>query len=505
MYAAAGLSIAIYCAIALLRMRYPFELEWMEGGMVDHVRRILAGQSVYARPSLEFTAYPYTPFYYYVSAAVARFTGIGFLPLRLVSFLSSLGCFAVIFAMVRRETRSTFSAAIATGLFAAAYRVTGAWFDIARVDSLFLLLLLLTLYFVRFAGSWRAYTAAAVLASLAVFTKQAALAALPPVMLFAVIRRPRSGILFSCAIVLATGAGIWIMDRSSDGWFSFYTLHLPRVHPVMRTAVIRFWTQDILTPLSIAFAVCLVYAVVLLSSFRRNSLFYPMSAAGMIGASWYSTLIAGAYANDLIPACAAIAIMFGLATHKAMETSGYLPAEKRPMGEVAICVLCLIQFGCLLYNPLRQIPTKRDLAAGRALIRTMAAMNGEVLLPFHGYIPVLAGKASAAHEQAVSDTIAMADPKATASLVSELKRGLQARRFSAIITDRGWFQQDLQRYYEKQRTVFADDDVFWPVTGAHVRPQDIWVPKLKTPLESTPASRSAARREAGSSSRSGRW
>ncbi|MCX6376536.1 MAG: hypothetical protein NTU88_10980, partial [Armatimonadetes bacterium] len=149
----------------------------------------------------------------------------------------------------------------------------------------------------------------------------------------------------------------------------------------------------------------------------------------------YSTLVAGAYANDLIPACAAIAIVFGLGTHRAMETSRYLPAEKRPLGEVAICILCLIQFVCLSYNPLRQIPRKRDLAAGRALIRTMAAMKGEVLLPFHGYIPVLAGKDSAAQEQAVSDTIAMADPRVTASLVSELTRGLRSGRFSAIITD----------------------------------------------------------------------
>ena len=34
--------IAVYCWIALHRLAYPFDVEWMEGAAVDHVARVLA-------------------------------------------------------------------------------------------------------------------------------------------------------------------------------------------------------------------------------------------------------------------------------------------------------------------------------------------------------------------------------------------------------------------------------------------------------------------------------
>jgi hypothetical protein len=46
--------LAVYVAIALLRIRYPFDLEWMEGALIDHVRRIVDGQPIYVGPSLDF-------------------------------------------------------------------------------------------------------------------------------------------------------------------------------------------------------------------------------------------------------------------------------------------------------------------------------------------------------------------------------------------------------------------------------------------------------------------
>ncbi len=41
--AAAILFVVVYVGLALARASYPYELEWMEGGMVEHVRRVLEG------------------------------------------------------------------------------------------------------------------------------------------------------------------------------------------------------------------------------------------------------------------------------------------------------------------------------------------------------------------------------------------------------------------------------------------------------------------------------
>src|SRR4029450_9202057 len=71
------------------RVGCPFDLEWMEGAMVDHVRFLLSHGTLYVPPSLEFVPFVYNPFYYVVSACVSLFTGDGYVALRLVSIVAS--------------------------------------------------------------------------------------------------------------------------------------------------------------------------------------------------------------------------------------------------------------------------------------------------------------------------------------------------------------------------------------------------------------------------------
>jgi hypothetical protein len=70
--AAVGLAVtfvALYVYTAALRVTYPFDLEWEEGAFMDHVLRVVHGDPIYVRPSLDFTPFIYTPGYYYVGAA----------------------------------------------------------------------------------------------------------------------------------------------------------------------------------------------------------------------------------------------------------------------------------------------------------------------------------------------------------------------------------------------------------------------------------------------------
>ena len=90
---------------------------------------------------------------------------------------------ALVYALVRRETKSHLHAIVGLSLFASSYRITGAWLDLARVDSMLLFLSLGVLYLVRDARSVRWYVFAAFAATLAFFTKQTALLILGPVFL----------------------------------------------------------------------------------------------------------------------------------------------------------------------------------------------------------------------------------------------------------------------------------------------------------------------------------
>ena len=167
--------LAVYCMVGALRMPFPGALEWLESNTYYQMLRVLAGQSLYVEPSLEYVPAIYPPLYFYVAALLARITGPGFLALRLVSFLSSLGSMALIGYIVYRESYRRIAGLWAAGLFAATYYVTATYFDAARVDPLFLFLSLCAVTVVRFAPGMAGCMLAAVLLAGATLTKQTAL------------------------------------------------------------------------------------------------------------------------------------------------------------------------------------------------------------------------------------------------------------------------------------------------------------------------------------------
>src|ERR1700760_1600007 len=175
--ALAGLvAIGAYLFVALSRLDYPFPLEWLEGNSLVEVHRILAGQPLYPAPTVGHVPDGYSPLYFAVSAAVARVAGVSYLSLRLVSLVSSLACFAVLARLVQRETRSAAAGTAAAGVFAATYFASGTWFDVARVDSLFLALSVGGLYAARHMRGTGGAIVAGVLLAAAALTKQTGLA-----------------------------------------------------------------------------------------------------------------------------------------------------------------------------------------------------------------------------------------------------------------------------------------------------------------------------------------
>ena len=140
--AAAALLAGITAYAISMRLTYPFELEWMEGEMVVHVERLLHGEPLYAAPTLSFVPFGYPPLYYYVSLALATFIDGGFLPLRIVSIASTVVTLAAIAGIVRRFS-GWIGAIAAAAAFAGAYAASDAWFDLGRVDSLYVAMLAL--------------------------------------------------------------------------------------------------------------------------------------------------------------------------------------------------------------------------------------------------------------------------------------------------------------------------------------------------------------------------
>ena len=111
--------VACYLAIAFARFGYPYQLEWLEGGVLQHVARVLHGQSLYGPPSLRFTPYIYTPLYYVVGAGASRVLGLHLSTLRLVSIAASLVSLGAVYRLVWLESRNRWAAVVAAGALAA--------------------------------------------------------------------------------------------------------------------------------------------------------------------------------------------------------------------------------------------------------------------------------------------------------------------------------------------------------------------------------------------------
>lgn len=472
-----------YVAIAIARIGYPFELEWMEGGTVDHVRRVLEGKPLYTGPSLEFVPYIYQPLYFYVSALFSRVTGEGFAPLRLVSLLSSLGSFTLIYLFINRETRNRVAALLGMGLFAATFELGGAWFDLARVDSLFLFLLLAGAYLLRHGGSPITCVAAGLLLSLSYFTKQSALLVALPLVAWSLAFQGKRGAPLAATVAVFVGGGTVLLNAIHGGWYNYYVYVLPQQHDIVKGLLLGFWADDLLRPLPIAIALALFYVVAQVASPDRKGLaFYALLAGGLIGGAWLSRLHSGGWLNVLVPAYAGIALLFGLGT----GAFWHLLRSKAPSvvgpGLALIGIAATVQFAGLIYDPANYVPNAADREAGQQLMALVGSVDGDVFMPDHGYLSSRVGKKTYAHSMAISDILRGDDSAIKSRLIMEIRRAIQQRQFGAIILDGplqdySYFAGDIEQGYQLQGQVFPDDSVFWPVTGLRTRPQQVYTPR----------------------------
>jgi hypothetical protein len=478
--------LTVYLFIAVSRIAHPYELEWLEGGSVDHVLRVMSGEPLYAEPSLEFVSFIYTPLYFYVSAAAAWLVGIGFFPLRLVSFLASIGAFSVLFLLVRRETGSWFWGVVSTGLYAATFRVCGAMMDSARVDSLFMLFVLLAILALRSWPTVPGSLIAALLMSAAFMTKQTALFIAIPLGLYClVVRKGWTRFAFAGGFGMFVLVSTLVFDLLTDDWYSFYVFELPGRHAIVWSLTPVF-LRDALAPVWLALLVSLFFlAHALWQRLVDVALFYALVFAGLVGAGFLSRLQWGGYDNVFLPAEAGIAILFGLGGHAVRErlSTDSARAFGKTLLLLAFYLAIVIQFAGLHYDPRAQLPTAADRAAGDSLLERLARIDGDIFAPAHGFLATAAGKPSHAHGMAFHDTMSWSGEELATKMRREVEHAISVQRFGAIVTDSRWdaltgwgMQRLLGRFYRRQGgLIYERQDVFWPRTGMPTRPDSIWI------------------------------
>jgi hypothetical protein len=207
--------LVLFGYLVARRLTYPFDLEWMEGGMLLHARRILDGRPLYGPPSVDFVPYLYTPLYPVVLALLGRVVGIGYVLGRVVSLGSLAAALALGYRAARRAGADWVSAAAAMACVLAAFRFTGAWYDLVRNDELFLAL---GMGGVACALAGRAPLAAGLLVA-SYFSKQTGSALLVLGLIACAARGWRHALRYAAVAGGLWGALVWAGQARTHGWF----------------------------------------------------------------------------------------------------------------------------------------------------------------------------------------------------------------------------------------------------------------------------------------------
>lgn len=241
-----ALYAALFVIVAVARAPFGFELEWMEGGMVSHAARLLDGQPIYTAPSADFVPFFYTPGYPLTLAGLATITGSLTLALgRAVSIAATLLTFGFLFRVGQREAGWRYGL-LAMGLYAALFRTTGAFYDLARPDALFIALVAAGTYVAFYRRSGLGALAAGAIFAAAFFTKQTSTVFVPAVALYLLWRDWRHALGFGAAAFGLAAAGVFVGVELTDGWMWTYIFEGHQGHLFYwKNILLEYW-RDVL-------------------------------------------------------------------------------------------------------------------------------------------------------------------------------------------------------------------------------------------------------------------
>jgi hypothetical protein len=241
LWVTAALATAFAMAVTgtmLMRLTHPYDLEWMEGGVLAHAWRLQQGQGVYVEPSPTFIPMIYPPGYFAALAGLGAVFGLGHPVGRTISVLATLAV-AMAFVAGARAWRgpntpardATWFGVVGAGLYLSTYERSGAFFDLVRPDSLHLALLAWSVVLTSSASSRGRDASALLLATSFAVKHNAAIYGFPLVL--SVISRwgLPAGLRWAAIAAGTAGAFTAAMQVATGGLFLTWILEVPASHP----------------------------------------------------------------------------------------------------------------------------------------------------------------------------------------------------------------------------------------------------------------------------------
>jgi hypothetical protein len=474
LFAISLIPLMLYAYLISQRIHIPFDLEWGEGAGINQIYRHLAGEKIYTRPTLEFSPLVYTPFYYWISALIARMNIPVTFAGRIISVLASFGSAGILAWLVSQKTRNPFSGWLSGSLYLACFALSDGYYDLVRVDSLYILSLLIALIILIKSEGFIGKVIGGMAIALSFYIKQSALIVFIPILIFLALKAWRTFL----PVLLAAITGVIVpyitINMFSGGWLSYYIFSLPREHGYSILSAVNFWVGDIIRPLGIAVGFGIAYLVHSWGNITNRAAntpnpeneshdyddcsseslsIYFLFALGAISAGWITRSSNGGGANNAMSAYAAIALMFGFGFDAVNRIVNELDETKRKFALLAPGLVTL-QFIGLIYNPFNYLPTQPELNANKKLVEYLGDIEGAVLIPYRSHLAILAEGESAIHAVNLFELTGYFKgdilPEGL-DLVQQLRENICLQDYSAVVLDQPipWIDEQLSIAYQQ--------------------------------------------------------
>jgi hypothetical protein len=453
-----------------MRLTYPIDLEWMEGGTLYQAYRLIHGLPLYLSKVTNFAPYPYPPVHTVMLALVGLFH-LDFWTGRLVS----IGFFFLLCAVLFREvylqqTRSSFGVVaglLGVSVIACAYPVLGQWYDLVRVDVTMLGLLVWgAARTLKPRASVRQIVTTAILLVLAVYAKQTAAVFVVWACLFSLVREPKAGLRLSVivgslgiltflALNWTTGGGFEHLVFSSLGR---HEIEKPRMAEGLET-VFRYAPFVAVVPLGALLAASRGWL-------SQRTIFWVGNLLLAIPASLVPFAKVGAYLNALLP----VIVLAGPATILLLGDVARQPGLVGLVGRWSTLASFSLFVAQHPLVPKAYLPGPEKWRAANELNAIVTSLSGGVVVPYLGFLPARNGHSNP-HWQSmvVWDSIWRGEP------MDEILCYEQSKARWALLHSRdiGSFANHVRRHSRLDRRI-PDSARVRMVTGAAVEIDELW-------------------------------
>ena len=515
----------LFLWVAGSRLFFPYNVEWLEGTLFADSLRIWQGFPLYVNPESGWASLGYNPLYQYLVALFIPLFGPSLIIGRVISLASALMTALLIYISVRRVSSSVAAGFIGAAVFIAAFPVVGFWYDLARIDSLWVFTMLLGCSLVAGGTATPSRVAlSALLLAVSFFTKQLAIAATGCVFLSLCMKSPRRAVVFAGLTGIFIGGGILFLQWRSGGWYWHYVFELQRGH-IDKGMTLNFFHyirsnihMGILFYLLRYYPVCIAVIAFLIACRilgvrgESSERLWVLLFAVFLAVDGFNYAKSRAWHNSFYPTVAFTSILVGFLSGRIERTRATHPV----MG-LFFYLFLLAQLVTLGYDPADHIPRRQDIVAGDNFIRYVSGLGGEVWIPHHPDYAYRAGKGF--HYTAEGSERYC---KLTGKRINRLIDDVKEQRYRYIILDapldagflavyplpelrdalkanyvqerllnhgglkfkkRLDYRQDWDYAFQKNWDPLREREVFIPVDGSRFRPHVVLIPRESRTIE----------------------